>query len=111
MIAVEIEKLNKLFKTKEGGVQALRDVDLRVEPGEFCVLLGPSGSGKTTALRCIAGLETPDSGEIRLGERVVFSGKGKKTVPPENRELGMVFQSYAIWPHMTVYENVALPLT
>jgi len=110
MIAVEIEKLNKLFKTKEGGVQALRDVDLRVEPGEFCVLLGPSGSGKTTALRCIAGLETPDSGEIRLGERVVFSGKGKKPVPPENRELGMVFQSYAIWPHMTVYDNVALPL-
>jgi iron(III) transport system ATP-binding protein len=111
MIAVEIKKLNKLFKTKEGGVQALRDVDLRVEPGEFCVLLGPSGSGKTTALRCIAGLEKPDSGEIMLGDRVVFAGKGKKVVPPEDRELGMVFQSYAIWPHMTVYQNVALPLT
>ena len=111
MIAIEIEKLNKLFKTKEGGVQALRDVDLRVELGEFCVLLGPSGSGKTTALRCVAGLEKPDSGEIRLGERVVFAGKGKKNVPPEDRELGMVFQSYAIWPHMTVYQNVALPLT
>jgi iron(III) transport system ATP-binding protein len=111
MIEIEIEKLNKLFKTKHGGVQALRDVDLRVEPGEFLVLLGPSGSGKTTALRCIAGLEKPDSGEIRLGERVVFAGKGKKIVPPEDRELGMVFQSYAIWPHMTVYQNVALPLT
>lgn len=91
-------------------MEALRNIDIAVEPGEFFVLLGPSGSGKTTLLRCVAGLEKPDSGEIALGERTVFSAAHGLFLPPEERELGMVFQSYAIWPHLTVFNNVALPL-
>ena len=75
------------------------------------MLLGPSGSGKTTLLRCIAGLETPDDGEILISGQPVFSKKDRIYVPPEDRQIGMVFQSYAIWPHMTVFDNVALPLT
>jgi ABC-type Fe3+/spermidine/putrescine transport system ATPase subunit len=73
-------------------------------------MLGPSGCGKTTILRCIAGLETPDAGEIGIGGRTVYSGAGGVLVPPESRNLGMVFQSYAIWPHMTVGQNVAFGL-
>ncbi len=74
------------------------------------MLLGPSGSGKTTLLRCVAGLETPDDGEILISGRTVFSKRDGINVPPEDRQIGMVFQSYAIWPHMTVFQNVALPL-
>jgi iron(III) transport system ATP-binding protein len=90
---------------------ALNGVSLTVEDGEFFTLLGPSGCGKTTLLRCIAGLEVPDSGEIRLGDRTIFSSAGRVNVPPNRRGLGMVFQSYAIWPHMDVAGNVAYPLT
>ncbi len=108
---IRIEKLNKSFSSKPGVVQALSEIDLAVEPGEFFVLLGPSGSGKTTLLRCVAGLERPDSGEIALGTRIAFSSKQRLFIPAEEREIGMVFQSYAIWPHLTVFENVALPLT
>jgi len=108
---IHIEKLNKSFSSKAGDVQALREIDLAVEAGEFFVLLGPSGSGKTTLLRCVAGLERPDSGEINLGARIAFSSRQRLFIPAEQREIGMVFQSYAIWPHLTVFENVALPLT
>ena len=108
---IHIEKLNKYFSSNAGEVQALSDIDLSVEKGEFFVLLGPSGSGKTTLLRCVAGLERPDSGEINLGARIAFSSKQRLFIPAEQREIGMVFQSYAIWPHLTVFENVALPLT
>ena len=94
-----------------GDRPALDGVSLTVEDGEFFTLLGPSGCGKTTLLRCIAGLELPDRGEIRLGERVIFSSSARINVPPNRRGLGMVFQSYAIWPHMDVAENVAYPLT
>jgi iron(III) transport system ATP-binding protein len=87
---------------------AVDNVDLVVESGEFFTLLGPSGCGKTTTLRSIAGLETPDSGEIRIGDTTVF-GKGT-LVPIYKRDIAMVFQSYAIWPHMTVRQNVAFPL-
>jgi iron(III) transport system ATP-binding protein len=107
---ISIEDLTKTFATKGEEVTAFADVNLEVPEGEFLVLLGPSGSGKTTLLRCVAGLERPDSGEIFLGGRRVFSGAGKVFVRPEERQLGMVFQSYAIWPHMTVFDNVALPL-
>ena len=110
MMGILVRDLTKVFRTKLGTVHALRGIDMRVEPGEFCVLLGSSGSGKTTLLRCIAGLEKPDSGEIRLGDRPVFSDRPRTFVPTEDRGFGMVFQSYAIWPHMTVFENVALPL-
>jgi ABC-type Fe3+/spermidine/putrescine transport system ATPase subunit len=94
-----------------GDRPALGGVSLAVDDGEFFTLLGPSGCGKTTLLRCIAGLEIPDSGEIRLGERVIFSSSSRINVPPNRRGLGMVFQSYAIWPHMDVAANVAYPLT
>jgi iron(III) transport system ATP-binding protein len=90
---------------------ALNGVSLTIEEGEFFTLLGPSGCGKTTLLRCIAGLELPDSGEIQLGNQILFSSASGTNVPPHRRGLGMVFQSYAIWPHMDVAGNVAYPLT
>ncbi len=94
-------------------VFAVNDVSFEVKEGELFTLLGPSGCGKTTTLRSIAGLEKPDSGTIKVGDRVLFSrGAEQKqvNVPANQRELGMVFQSYAIWPHMTVFDNVAFPL-
>lgn len=91
-------------------VYAIDGVSLTVEEGEMFTLLGPSGCGKTTTLRSIAGLETPDSGLISVRDRTLFDGKKKIRVPANQRQLGMVFQSYAIWPHMSVYENTVFPL-
>ena len=91
-------------------MRAVDGVDLQVEEKEFFVLLGLSGSGKTTLLRCVAGLEKPEEGEIALGEQMVSAAQRGIFVPPEDRALGMVFQSYAVWPHMTVFDNVAFPL-
>jgi iron(III) transport system ATP-binding protein len=99
------------FRTGDHAAAALAGVDLTIATGEFLVLLGPSGSGKTTLLRCVAGLERPDGGEIELAGVPVFSAARNIDVRPEYRRLGMVFQSYAVWPHLTVAENVALPLT
>ncbi len=99
------------FRTGDRAAAALGGVDLTIATGEFLVLLGPSGSGKTTLLRCVAGLERPDAGEIELAGVPVFSAARKIDVRPEDRRLGMVFQSYAVWPHLTVAQNVALPLT
>jgi iron(III) transport system ATP-binding protein len=93
-----------------GRVLAVDDVSLEVGEGEMFTLLGPSGCGKTTTLRAVAGLERPDSGRIAVGERTLFDGASGLNVPANQRGLGMVFQSYAIWPHMTVYDNVAFPL-
>ena len=93
---------------KAYGRPILRGLDLEVATGEVFALLGPSGCGKTTALRIVAGLETPDRGEVRVDEQLV-AGPGV-SIAPERRGLGMVFQSYAVWPHMTVLENVAWPL-
>ena len=107
---IRVAKLSKTYRGASGAVHALRQVDLEVARGEFFVLLGPSGSGKTTLLRSVAGLERPDGGEIELGGRTAFSAARRLFVPAEERGLGMVFQSYAIWPHLTVFENVALPL-
>jgi iron(III) transport system ATP-binding protein len=107
---IVIHSLRKSFKTGADAVQAVDGVDLQVEEREFFVLLGLSGSGKTTLLRCVAGLEKPESGEIRLGEQTVSSVERGIFIPPEDRALGMVFQSYAVWPHMTVFDNVAFPL-
>lgn len=90
---------------------ALNGVSLTVEHGDFFTLLGPSGCGKTTLLRCIAGLEIPDAGQISMGEKALFSSSEHINVPPNRRGLGMVFQSYAIWPHLDVAANVAYPLT
>jgi iron(III) transport system ATP-binding protein len=104
MTAVEVRNLVKEFK----GTRAIDHVSLHIESGEIVCLLGPSGCGKTTTLRCIAGLEQPTSGEIQIGEQLVVSAQG--SVPPEKRDIGLVFQSYALWPHMTVFGNVALGL-
>jgi iron(III) transport system ATP-binding protein len=97
-------------KDRQSRVRAADDVTFDVPEGTFFTLLGPSGCGKTTTLRSIAGLERPVSGEIRIGEAVVFSGERRVFVPPNRRNIGMVFQSYAIWPHMNVFENAAFPL-
>jgi iron(III) transport system ATP-binding protein len=104
--SVAIERLVKSF----GKVEVISDLTVSFRAGAISVLLGSSGCGKTTILRCIAGLEEPSAGDIRIHDRTVFSSGRSINVPPERRDLGMVFQSYAIWPHMTVYENVALPL-
>ena len=93
-----------------GTVQAVDGASLEVDRGEVFTLLGPSGCGKTTTLRLVAGLEDPDGGEITLRGRLVASVARRLFVPPHKRNLGMVFQSYAIWPHMSVFENVAYPL-
>lgn len=106
MAFIKISDLVKKFDS----VTAVDQISFEVEKGEFLTLLGPSGCGKTTTLRCIAGLETPDEGEIYIGDRLVFSGKEKVFITPDKRDLGMVFQSYAIWPHLTVFENIAYPL-
>lgn len=88
----------------------VKNLDLTVQPGEFLTILGPSGCGKTTTLRMIAGLEEPDQGDITLGDRVVFSRRDGIVIPPEARHLGLIFQSYALWPHMTVARNITLAL-
>ncbi|HXQ53355.1 MAG TPA: ABC transporter ATP-binding protein [Stellaceae bacterium] len=107
---ITIRNLAMTYRTAHGEHQAVRGVSLEVKQGEFYTLLGPSGCGKTTILRCVAGLEHPDAGEILIGGEVVFSAERGIWVPPHNRNIGMVFQSYAIWPHLSVFENVAFPL-
>ncbi len=95
------------YDAQAGGV---RDVSFELPAGTFFTLLGPSGCGKTTTLRCIAGLERPDSGLVAVEERVLFDAARGVAVPMSQRGIGMVFQSYAIWPHMSVFENIAFPL-
>ncbi len=107
---ISIRRLHKRFIVSDGAVAAVKSLDLEIAEGELFVIVGASGSGKTTLLRCIAGLETPDAGEIRIAGRVVSSDNPPTWVPPQQRKLGMVFQSYAVWPHLTVFNNVALPL-
>ena len=99
-VGITLKNLTKVF----GSTRAVDGIDLEVEPGELFFLLGPSGCGKTTLLRCIAGFNEPDDGEILIGDRDVTR------VPPHERDTGMVFQSYALWPHMTVAQNVAFGL-
>jgi iron(III) transport system ATP-binding protein len=106
--AVRLQAVAKVFAN--GSVHAVDQVSFDVHEGELLVLLGPSGCGKTTTLRMIAGLEEPDAGDIWIGSRLVSSNQRNVFVPTEKRNIGMVFQSYAIWPHMTVFDNVAYPL-
>jgi ABC-type Fe3+/spermidine/putrescine transport system ATPase subunit len=103
---VRVVKLSKSF----GRLRAVDAVSFEVRRGELLTLLGPSGCGKSTTLRLIAGLERPDGGDIFVKERAVASAGGGIFTPPEKRGMGMVFQNYAVWPHMTVYQNVAFPL-
>jgi iron(III) transport system ATP-binding protein len=107
---IQVKHLRKNYWVRDGRVEAVDGVDFEVPEGEIFMLLGASGCGKTTTLRCIAGLEIPDDGEISLGGQVVFGDHGETLVPVYQRGVGMVFQSYAIWPHLTVFENVAYPL-
>ena len=107
---ISIRGLTKWFDTRRGRVEALRGIDLEVAEKEFCVLLGPSGCGKTTTLRCVAGLERPDAGELQIAGTLANAPARGIYVPTEKRDIGMVFQSYAIWPHMNVFNNVAFPL-
>lgn len=102
--------LNGIRKAFDGRVNAIEQLDLHIQDGEFFVLLGPSGCGKTTTLRCIAGLEEPDSGTLLLGQRAVADSRQGLFVAPEKRNIGMVFQNYALWPHLTVRQNVSYPL-
>lgn len=102
--------LEAKFELQNSVVHALRGIDLDVEEGEFFVLLGPSGCGKTTMLRSIAGLERPSAGKISIDNKEVVSADNKLFVPPDQRPIAMVFQNYAIWPHMDVFENIAFPL-
>src|SRR5258707_9382965 len=105
--ALNVTGLRKQFAI---GRPAIDGVSFAVPAGEIVVLLGPSGCGKTTTLRCVAGLEHPTSGEISIAGRVVSSPERGILVPPRSRDLGMVFQSYAVWPHITVRQNVIYPL-
>lgn len=98
--------ITKSFGKKE----VIKRTSITIESGSFTTLLGPSGCGKTTLLRMIAGLESPDTGEIWFDDRCVFSAEKKINLPPEKRGLGFVFQDFALWPHMTVFENVAFGL-
>src|SRR3979409_648132 len=108
---LSIENLHKVFQASGNTeVRAVDGINLSVEPGRLLTLLGPSGCGKTTTLRCLAGLERPDSGRIGIGDTPVLYSANGIFVPPSDRGIGMVFQSYAIWPHMSVFENVAFPL-
>jgi iron(III) transport system ATP-binding protein len=106
--ALLIERLEKRFSS--GARPAVDGVSFEVPPGEIVVLLGPSGCGKTTTLRCVAGLEHPTGGRISIADRVVSEPERGVLVSPRERDIGMVFQSYAVWPHMTVRQNVAYPL-
>src|ERR1700741_5146324 len=104
LASVELRGLTKRF----GSLAVVDDVSLRIDHGQLVCLLGPSGCGKTTTLRLIAGFLEPSAGEIHVGDRVVSSSA--RTLPPEQRKMSMIFQSYALWPHMTVTENIVYGL-
>ncbi|MBC7083324.1 MAG: ABC transporter ATP-binding protein [Firmicutes bacterium] len=106
MPGIVLKNVSKKF----GKVAAVNNVSLEIGDGEFVALLGPSGCGKTTILRMIAGLEEPDDGEITIGDEVVFSRRKGVFVPPGRRNVGMIFQNYALWPHLTVFSNIAFGL-
>ncbi len=106
MIELSVEDLHLTY----GDNPVLKGVSMELKPGEVVSLLGPSGSGKTTLLRAVAGLEKPTQGKITIGKKSVYNGTPRSEIPAEERNLGLVFQSYALWPHKTVFENVAYPL-
>ena len=106
MSGLDVAGLVKSF----GSTPVLRGITFEAADGEFLTMLGPSGCGKSTILMCIAGLQDPDEGSIRCGDQPFFDRSHNVNLPAENRDLGVVFQSYAVWPHMTVFENVAFPL-
>ena len=110
MPSIRLVNLTKVYRIGRQTVTAVNSVSLTAPDGQIVTLLGPSGCGKSTTLRCIAGLERPDDGEILFDDRPLYSRARRISVPPERRNAGMVFQSYAIWPHLSVFQNVAYPL-
>ena len=111
MNRIVVSQVGKDFITlRRGRIRALKAVDLTVEPGTFFVLLGPSGCGKSTLLNILAGFEEPSAGEVWFGERRVVSAADGQSLPPRRRDVAMVFQSYALYPHMSVYDNIAFPM-
>ncbi|MGA8281131.1 MAG: ABC transporter ATP-binding protein, partial [Desulfobacterales bacterium] len=111
MKAISLKRIRKDYVSlRRGKVEALKDISLEVDPGSFFVLLGPSGCGKSTLLNIIAGIENPTAGEVVIGDEVVASASQGKYLTPRRRDVAMVFQSYALYPHMTVYDNIAFPL-
>ena len=108
---LSLDHLTKVYPARPGEFAGgIRDASIDLAPGTFFTLLGPSGCGKTTTLRCIAGLETPDTGRITVGGEPMYDSSAGVAVPLHRRNIGMVFQSYAIWPHMSVFNNVAFPM-
>ena len=107
---LKVTQLEKSFATEDGPLRVIDGISFTVPDGECYALLGPSGCGKTTVLRCIAGLEEPDAGRIEIAGTVVYDSSANIAVPTNQRPIGIVFQSYAIWPHFDVFENVAYPL-
>ena len=108
MIDIKIKDIKKNFFTvKRGKVAALKSIDLEIPAGKFFVLLGPSGCGKSTLLNIIAGIEKPSEGEIYFGDKLVASSGKKIFLSPKERDVAMVFQSYALYPHLTVFDNIA----
>ena len=103
-------KLNHIYKVYENGTKAVSDFNMEIKDKEFIVFVGPSGCGKSTTLRMIAGLETPTSGEIIIDGVTVFDSKKGINISPAKRNVGFLFQNYALWPHMTVYKNIAFGL-
>jgi iron(III) transport system ATP-binding protein len=110
IMEIRIRGVTKRYYSEGKTINALDNVELTIPANQIFTLLGPSGCGKTTLLRCIVGLEAPDTGEISIGGEVAWSKEKNISIPPEKRGLGMVFQTYAIWPHMNVFDNVAYPL-
>lgn len=110
MSELSVNDLHLDYGTGASANQILKGVSMELQRGEVVALLGPSGSGKTTLLRAVAGLESPKSGDIKIGDRTVFDGSRKLEIPAEERNLGLVFQSYALWPHKTVSDNVGYGL-
>jgi iron(III) transport system ATP-binding protein len=107
---LSVRRMSKTFVTQSGLVRAVRDISIVLEKGRRLALLGPSGCGKTTILRCIAGLESPDSGSMSLNGTCIFDSEAQVDIPPWKRSVGMVFQNFALWPHMSALSNVAFPL-
>ena len=107
---IKIDNLHVHYQSLEGPVHAVQGINIDVPEGQFYTMLGPSGCGKTTTLRSLAGLEQPSAGSITIGGKIVFDAERNIMVPAYRRDIGMVFQSYAIWPHMDVFSNVAFPL-
>ena len=103
---IVLKNISKRF----GSFEAVKNLNLEIHDRDYIILLGPSGCGKTTTLRLIAGLETPTEGEISIDRRIVFSSEKGINIPPDKRDVGFLFQNYALWPHMTVYQNIAFGL-